>query len=233
MTYTYPPTHADSATFSRVVLGDRVAEFVIDAIMNGEYQPGDRVIASALGKRLGVSQAPVREAMRELVMRGFLESEPFKGTTVRSFSDKELREVYAVRGALESLAARLAAELLADEDLEVLRGMIEEMVRAGREGDAVRMIRLDNRFHETILQIADNGLLYQLWQTLQFGYWTAITTRRSSLDLERLAQRHYVVLAEIATRDPARAAEAMKHHIEDLNLPPARQNTGDDPLASN
>lgn len=225
MTNSHTLTPPDSAAFGRVVLGDKVTEFVIEAIMNGEYRPGDRVVASALGRRLGVSQAPVREAMRELVMRGFLESQPFRGTTVRSFSDKELREVYTVRGALESLAARLATENLTDEDLEVLRGIIEEMVHAGQEGDAIQMIRLDNRFHETILHMADNSLLYQVWQTLQFGYWTAISTRRSTLDLEKLARRHEIVLAEIATRDPARAAEAMKHHIEDLGLPLAKQET--------
>jgi DNA-binding GntR family transcriptional regulator len=231
MTSQVSPAYADSGTFGRVVLGDKVTEFVIKAIMNGEYQPGDRVVASTLGRRLGVSQAPVREAMRELVLRGFLDSQPFKGTTVRSFSDKELSEVYTVRSALESLAARLAAELLTDEDQEILRGITEEMVRAGQEGDAVRMIRLDNRFHETILQIAENSLLYQLWQTLQFGYWTAITTRLSSLDLEKLARRHEVVLAEIATRDPVRAAEAMKHHIEDLN-PLSGRRRGDDARGS-
>lgn len=225
MTNSHALTPPDSATFGRVVLGDQVTEYVIEAIMNGEFRPGDRINASALGRRLGVSQAPVREAMRELVMRGFLESQPFKGTTVRSFSDKELREVYTVRAALESLAARLATENLTEEDLEALQGIIEEMVRAGQEGDAIQMIRLDNRFHETILQIADNGLLYQLWQTLQCGYWTAISTRRSTLDLEKLARRHEIVLAEIATRDPARAAEAMKHHIEDLSMPPLKRET--------
>jgi DNA-binding GntR family transcriptional regulator len=215
MTNHHPPDYPDNGTLSRVVLGDQVTEFVIEAIMNGEYRPGDRVVASALGKRLGVSQAPVREAMRELVQRGFLESQPFKGTSVRSFSDKELREVYTVRAALESLATRLATELVTDQDLEILRNIIDEMVHAAREGDTIRMIQLDNRFHQKVLQVADNSLLYQLWQNLQTGYWTAISTRRSSLDLEKLARRHEVVLAEIASRDPARAADAMKHHIED------------------
>lgn len=229
----FPQPSPDSGPLSRVVLGDKVTEFVIEAIMNGEFRPGDRVVASALGKRLGVSQAPVREALRELVMRGFLENEPFKGTTVRSFSDKELREVYAVRGALESLAARLATEVSTGDDLEVLRGIIADMVRAGQEGDALQMIRLDNRFHETILQIAGNGLLYQSWQTLQCGYWTTVTTRLSSLDLEKLARRHEIVLAEIATGDPARAAEAMRDHIESLSPLPANRNTEDDKRTGN
>jgi len=211
---------SENDALERVVLGDQVKEYVIEAIMSGEFQPGDRLVASSLAKRLGVSQAPVREAIRDLVMLGFLESEAFKGTSVRSFSPKELYEVYTVRAALESLAARLAAERLTEDDVQTLQDTLDEMIRAAQEQDEKQMVRLDNRFHETILQISDNGLLYQLWQTLQFGYWTIVTTRSSSYNLEELARRHETLLAALATRDPQQAAVAMQHHIEDLGKPP-------------
>jgi DNA-binding GntR family transcriptional regulator len=151
---------------------------------------------------------------------GFLETEAFKGTSVRSFSPKELYEVYTVRAALESLAARLAAKRLTEDDAQALQGTLEEMIHAAQEEDEEQMVRLDNRFHETILQISDNQLLYQLWQTLQFGYWTIVTTRSSSYNLEELARRHETLLAAIASRDPQKAAAAMQHHIEDLGKPP-------------
>ena len=122
-------------TFTRVVLGDQVKEYIIDAIINGEYQPGDRVVASTVSRQLGVSQAPVREAIRDLVMLGFLETEPFKGPSVRSFSRKELCEVYAVRASLEALAARLAASRLTPDDVESLQGMLEKMICAAEEQD--------------------------------------------------------------------------------------------------
>jgi DNA-binding GntR family transcriptional regulator len=210
----------ENGALGRVVLGDQVKEYVIDAIMSGEFQPGDRVVASSLARRLGVSQAPVREAIRDLVLLGFLESEAFKGTSVRSFSPKELYEVYTVRAALESLAARLAVERLTEEDVRVLQETLDEMIRAAQEQDEEQMVRLDNRFHETIMQISDNQLLYQLWQTLQFGYWTIVTARSSSYNLEELARRHETLLVAIASRDPQKAAAAMQHHIEDLGKPP-------------
>ena len=188
--------------------------------MNGEFQPGDRVVASVLARQLGVSQAPIREAIRDLVLLGFLENEPFKGTSVRSFSPKELNEVYTVRAALESLAARLAAERLTDQDASALSDTLEKMIQAAQEQDEEGMVRLDNCFHETILQISDNGLLYHLWQTLQFGYWTIVTARSSSYDLEELARRHESLLEALKTRDPHRAAVAMQRHIEDLGRPP-------------
>jgi DNA-binding GntR family transcriptional regulator len=211
---------SENGALSRVVLGDQVKEYVIEAIMSGEFQPGDRVVASSLARRLGVSQAPVREAIRDLVLLGFLENEAFKGTSVRSFSPKELYEVYTVRAALESLAARLAAERLTPGDMQALQDTLDQMIRAAQEQDEAGMVRLDNRFHETILQISDNQLLYQLWQTLQFGYWTIVTARSSSYDLEELARRHEALLEALATKDPHKAAEAMQHHIEDLGKPP-------------
>jgi len=213
----------ENRALGRVVLGDQVKEYVIEAIMSGEFQPGDRVVASSLARRLGVSQAPVREAIRDLVLLGFLENEAFKGTSVRSFSPKELYQVYTVRAALESLAARLAAERLTDEDVQTLRRVLDEMIHVAQERDEKGMVRLDNRFHETILQISDNQLLYQLWQTLQFGYWTIVTARSSSYDLEELARRHEALLEALASRDPQRAAAAMQHHIEDLGKPPVEE----------
>jgi DNA-binding GntR family transcriptional regulator len=211
---------SENGALGRVVLGDQVKEYVIEAIMSGEFQPGDRVVASSLARRLGVSQAPVREAIRDLVLLGFLENEAFKGTSVRSFTPKELYEVYTVRAALESLAARLAAERLTAGDVQALQDTLGQMIRAAQEQDEAGMVRLDNRFHETILQISDNQLLYQLWQTLQFGYWTIVTARSSSYDLEELARRHEALLEALATKDPHKAAEAMQHHIEDLGKPP-------------
>jgi DNA-binding GntR family transcriptional regulator len=204
----------------RVVLGDQIKEYVIEAILNGEFKAGDRIVASTLARRLGVSQAPVREAIRDLVLLGFLETEPFKGTSVRSFSPKELYEVYTVRAALESLAARLAATNLTEEDVRALRHNLDEMIRAAQEQDGQRMARLDNEFHATIMQMSDNQLLYQLWQNLQFGYWTIVTTRMSSYDLEELARRHETLLEALSSQDPQQAAAAMQHHIEDLGKPP-------------
>ena len=212
----------------RVVLGDQVKEFVIGAIMSGEFKPGDRVVASSLAQRLGVSQAPVREALRDLVLLGFLENQPFKGTSVRSFTPKELCEVYMVRASLESLAARLAAANLTEEDVESLQHTLDEMIRAAQEQDEKEMIRLDIRFHEAIMHISDNGLLFQLWQTLRFGYWTIVTTRMSSMDLEELARRHETLLEALASRDPQKAALAMQHHIEDLGKPQENRGSNHD-----
>lgn len=218
-----------SETLSRIVLSDQIKEYIVEAVLSGELQPGDRIVESALARRFGVSQAPVREAVRDLVLLGFLEAEPYKGTSVRSFSPGELYEVYAVRAALEALSARMAAARLTDDDVRSLREILDNMIEAATNQDAGQMIRLDNNFHETIMQISGNKTLYQLWRTLQFGYWTIVTTRISSYDLEYLARRHEELLEALMTREPEKAAQAMQRHIEELGKPPQPVDDGGHP----
>ncbi len=215
-----PKPKTEPEILPRVVFSEQIKDYIVEAILRADLKPGDRIVESALARQLGVSQAPVREAVRDLVLLGFLETEPFKGTAVRSFSSEELHEVYAVRAALESLSARTAAACLSEADMTTLRQILDEMIAAAKEEDGQRMVRLDNDFHETILQIAGNKLLYQLWKTLQFGYWTIVTTRISSFNLEQLAQRHEELLEALMTREPDKAAQAMQRHIEDLGRPP-------------
>ena len=213
-------SNPEEGRISRVVLGDQVKEYIIEAILSGEFKPGERVVESSLARQLGVSQAPVREAIRDLVLLGFLESEPYKGTSVRSFTPRELWETYTVRAALESLAARLAATRFSDQDAERLQSILDEMIAAGRQGDGERIVQLDNDFHEAIMQMSGNKVLYQLWKTLQFGRWTIVTYRITDLDLEYLAVRHTDLLEALKSGDPEKAMHAMQHHIEEMGKPP-------------
>jgi len=204
---------------SRSVLSGQVKDIVVEAILNGELKAGDRVAEKTLAERLGVSQAPVRDAVRDLCMMGFLKSEPYKGATVRSFTLEELNEVYLVRAALESLGARLAAPRLTESNIKTLRKILDKMIATARKKDIKETTRLNNEFHETIIKISGNKLLHQLWKTLLFGYWTIVTARMSNYDLEYLARRHGEVFEALITRDPLKAMVAMQHHLEYLGNP--------------
>jgi DNA-binding GntR family transcriptional regulator len=208
----------------RIVLSDRVKDYIVEAVLSGELRPGERIVESSMARRLGVSQAPVREAIRDLVLLGFLETEPYKGTSVRSFTPEELWETYTVRAALESLAARLATTNLTDHDAVALQCILDEMMKAAHEQDRDRLLDLDNKFHETILQISRNRTLYQLWKTLQYGTWSIVTYRKSSYDPVYLAARHQELLAALESGDPEKAMHVMQHHIEDMGKPPESMN---------
>jgi DNA-binding GntR family transcriptional regulator len=204
----------------RVVLSDRVKQYIVEAVLSGELKPGDRIVENSMARLLGVSQAPVREAIRDLVLLGFLKTEPYKGTSVRSFTPEQLWETYTVRAALESLATRLAATRLTGENIATLQRILDSMLEAAREQDRDRLVELDNAFHEAIMMFSRNQTLYQLWKSLQFGIWSIVTYRKSTLDPEYLAARHEELLDALKSGDPERATRVMQHHIEDMGKPP-------------
>ncbi len=214
-----PDSETADMLLPRVMLSQRVKEYIVQAILKGEYQPGDRIMETNLARRFGVSTAPVREAIRELTVMGFLEAQPYKGASVRSFSERDLWEYFTVRASLESLAARQAAPRVTENDVCELQGILDEMMQAVESKDTDGTIRLDNQFHETILQIAGNNLLHQVWKTLEFGVWTMVVYRMGQYDANFLASRHSEVLDALKTRDPETAAAAMQHHLEDLGNP--------------
>ena len=88
-------------SLSKTVLRDRVKEHLIECILRGEYPPGGRLVETQIAQGLGVSQAPVREAMRDLEALRFVEHAPYRGGRVRRVSETELAEIYPVRAALE------------------------------------------------------------------------------------------------------------------------------------
>src|SRR5215212_1736713 len=93
----------------RRVLREEIRERLIDDILSGRLSPGTRIVETRLAQELGVSQAPVREALRDLELFGFVISSPFRGTQVREISNDDLVDIYPIRAALEGIAARSAA----------------------------------------------------------------------------------------------------------------------------
>ena len=92
----------------RPVLRDRVKDVLLERIVSGGYPPGARLVETRIAQELGTSQAPVREALRDLEQLGLVVHEAYRGCSVRAVSAAELLEAFPVRAALEALAARLA-----------------------------------------------------------------------------------------------------------------------------
>src|SRR5438874_12015375 len=110
-------TNRRTEGFGRTSLREQVRDLLLDRIVAGEYPPGARLVETRIAQELGVSQAPVREALRDLEQLGCIVHEPFRGCSVRAFSADELIEAFPVRAALEALAARLAAERITEAEL--------------------------------------------------------------------------------------------------------------------
>jgi DNA-binding GntR family transcriptional regulator len=199
-----------SAAVHRTVLREEVKAVLLERILSGFYQPGDRLVEIRIAQELGVSQAPVREALRDLESVRFVESAPFRGARVRGVSDEELIEVYPIRGALEEVAAREAAKRL-DGDVAALEVELAQMRKAH---DVREQVEHDVRFHQLIVEAAGNHRLLELWNSLQVETRTAVTALRTGLSPADVAELHAPIIEALRQRRPGAAGRAMRSHFE-------------------
>jgi DNA-binding GntR family transcriptional regulator len=202
-----------SSSVTRVVLREQVKELILERILNGTYKPGERLVETRIAAELGTSQAPVREALRDLEILRFVESEPFRGSRVREVSQEELIEIYPVRAAIEEVAAREAATRL-DGDVDALEVELDAMHRAADENDLHAQVEHDVAFHRLIVEASGNAILLETWLSLGIGPRTIVTAVRTGLDGHEIAERHRPVLEALRGRDPEAAGAALRRHVE-------------------
>jgi DNA-binding GntR family transcriptional regulator len=198
---------------SRTPLREQVKDLVLERILDGTYAPGERIVETRLAQELGTSQAPVREALRELEQLRFVESEPHRGVRVRAVSPEEMAEIYPVRAALEEVAGREAARRLAG-DVRLLEVELAEMRAAARDHDIHRQVEHDVRFHEVIVESAGNATLLDVWRSLRIEARTVITLLAGGIDPAELVELHVPVLEAIRGGDPDEAGSVLRHHVE-------------------
>jgi len=201
--------------FIRSNLREQIKDVILQRILDGEYQPGARLVETRIAQELGVSQAPVREALRDLEQLGCIVHEPFRGCSVRAFSAHELLEAFPVRAALEALAARLAAERMTEDELLRPGDLLETMRAAAARNDAHDQSRANAQFHATIVRAARNATLERQWSFLEPFSRTYISVSQPGLDLRALSDRHIPILDALRARDGVAAAEAMHQHLMD------------------
>jgi DNA-binding GntR family transcriptional regulator len=205
-----PGNGAAPVTVRRTVLREEVKNVLLERILSGQYGPGSRLVETRIADELGVSQAPVREALRDLESVGFVESVAFRGARVREVSDAELIEVYPIRGALEEVAAREAAKRLKG-DVTALEAELKAMTRAT---DLREQVEHDVRFHQLIVEASGNSRLIEMWASLQVETRTAITALRTGLTPKEAAEMHQPIVEAIRRRDPRGAGRAIRSHVE-------------------
>ncbi len=198
----------------RDCMSDRIRRALADRIIAGTLAPGARLVEMQIAKEFRTSQAPVREALRELEVLRLVESEPYRGTKVRQVNDREMAEAYAVRAVLEQAAAEAAAPSLAGDRASRLRGSLMELHEVARLGDREGYVRHDIAFHRGIVEAAGNRILLQTWESLGFETRVRIMIGRHDPDLVRLAGVHDPILAALDVGDGVRAGLLLRQHAE-------------------
>jgi DNA-binding GntR family transcriptional regulator len=204
-----------AARISRTPLSDQIKDRLLQEILTGEYAPGARIVETRVARELGTSQAPVREALRDLEALGVVELSAFRGARVRHPSQAELLEAYEIRAELESLGARLALPRMSDADFEELQGCVDQMREAAEAGDAHAEAVVDVAFHGRVIEIAGNKTLERLWRQLEPLSRTYITLIVPGVNSRRIADLHLPILAAFRRRDPELATTAYHSHFQE------------------
>ena len=193
-------------------LADGAYEAIRGSIIRGDFGPGDRLVETRLAAEMGVSRAPVREALKRLVEEQLVVERPRYGTFVREFTDRDFADIYNLLGAMESLAARLIVR--GSVPLGPLRELVEEMGRAAKEGDFVGVVDAEVRFHEELCAVAGNRYLSSVFHSLSGLVRMALSLDDATYeDLADVATEHVPLLEALGSGEEARAVFAVQSHL--------------------
>ncbi|WP_017587998.1 GntR family transcriptional regulator [Nocardiopsis ganjiahuensis] len=206
-----PQLPDDPSKLAREPLREQIRQVLVEGLLSGRWQPGERIVERRIATELNVSQAPVREALRELETLRLIETVPNKGARVRAFGVQDMAEIYPVRAGLELVAAQLAAPRLA-EDPSPLEREVEALQRATAQGDVTEQIKHSVEFHREVVRAADNSVLLHTWESLGVEVWTALSVRWLNMELHAKAADHAQITRAFREGDPA-VGQMLSEHV--------------------
>lgn len=196
-------------------LRDVVFQTLRQAILRGNFQPGERLMEIHLAQKLGVSRTPVREAIRMLELEGLVIMVPRKGAIVAEITMSDLEDVLEVRAALEDLAVRKACQNMTNEEIEKLKSAAKEFADCLKQEDLMASAEADVNFHELICEATKNRRLGQILNNIREQiYRYRLENLKDKSSHANLLEEHENICNALEARSEERASEAIRVHIE-------------------
>ena len=184
---------------------------ILEAIDVGVFRPGDRLVESELAERFGVSRTPIREALQRLETQSLLARDG-RSLIVASLDHNQMAELYVVRRELEGLAASLAARHATEEEVRILRDMVEE--DNALIDNPAALARANRRFHKQVHLASHNRYLVQQLDLVYRTMALMTTTSLAAAGRTRVAQNeHDAIVRAIEAKDEEAAGLALREHI--------------------
>lgn len=194
-------------------LAHRVYEVIKDRILSAELPPGTRLKDNELARTFGVSNTPIREAMRELERDGLIETIPYKGSFVKKMSIAETREVYDVRMALEALAARLAVKRITESQLEEMEKAVQKYAIALERDDITVGLEADLAFHDLLVQASGNDTLLKIVRDLANRIQVLRQLDKGKMRRKQSLEDHKAILQALKGGEAEKAEVQVCRHI--------------------
>jgi DNA-binding GntR family transcriptional regulator len=187
-----------------------------DAIIAGNFAPGERLNEKDLAEQLGTSRGPIRDSLAALAHEGLVIHEPHKGAHVPLLDRTDIEDVYTLRVSLETLAARTAVKRAQIADFEILSHALGELVDAFDRGDRRAITDADLRFHDAFYQAAHHDRLSAAWRSVRSQVALSLFSRNtvSATSREIVVDEHAHILDLVRNRSEADLVEAVRVHIE-------------------
>lgn len=183
-----------------------------EAILDGAIAPNEWLREESLTQQLGVSRTPVREALNRLEKEGLIQRTPGQGARVTTLTIEDMSVVYQVRGSLESLTARMAAERGSLSDKAALHRLHEVMRAAAELPDPLEFSRANIKFHAAITAMADNAYLTRLLATVETAIRRFGTRSYSDERMAQILSEHGALSAAIIAGHGTEASQAAVEH---------------------
>jgi DNA-binding GntR family transcriptional regulator len=217
-------------TSSAEKLVSSLADRISAKITSGDYPPGSRLRQEALAEEFSVSRTPIREALRQLEVKGLVQHLPNQGAIVRAQNAREIREAYQVRAELEGLATALAIEWITDRQIDQMRRAqarfsetVDKLTDAALSLSArAKLKNLPNwvdsndEFHGVVIDASGNRRLKQVIRDLHLGFMRNIMVSALTMDGRQMREnvaQHDAILNAISRHDVVEARKVMMHHI--------------------
>lgn len=208
-------TAASIEPLNRRTLHDELVDRVRTLIVEGQLAPEARIHESELGRALGVSRTPLREALKVLASEGLIELVPGRGAVVKRLTRKDVREMLDVLIALETLAGRLACRNASDAEIAALRVTHDEMMRLYAARDRLEYYWRNQAIHAGIARLSGNALLASLHQVIQARLRRIrfIGNEEPHKWADAVAE-HEAMIAALEARDDERLAAVIERHLD-------------------
>ncbi|WP_350347613.1 GntR family transcriptional regulator [Agromyces sp. G08B096] len=198
----------------RGLLSDQIYDLIKQMIKDASLAPGEQLVESQLARKLEVSQAPVRDALKRLAHEGLVTHVRHQGNFVATYSDEEAEQAKVARAALEELAGRLACGRLDDEDRARLNATIDEMHRAADAENLIEFRELDFVFHRAVIEASGNAYLPKMWDIVEpsLRSMQMLGDPKFAGDWHVVAEWHRNLLEVLEGGDADHAAELFRAH---------------------
>jgi len=208
--------HPTIALLQSSSLTSVVQQEIERAILQGEYEPGSKLIEATLADKMGVSRGPVREAFRMLEEAGLVRNEKNRGVFVRDIPMGEAVEIFDLRAAMDELVGRKLATSITTAQLKEVKALVDGMEKAVKANDARTYHMLNLKFHDRLVEMAGNSKLTGFYRKLikELSLFRRLNLADGWL-LPISASEHRQIIKAIASGDPQAAGKAMFDHVMD------------------